>query len=201
MPEKAEWKKCKLMTRSELKASGGCLWSVRSNSPGNNLAIPSGTNFRIRYEGPESHVYVSGVCEGTVFRITSSKGFGSYSSASAAVNAVRSHVEKTNAYLYIEFQVGNDWHLADNLRYNEDMSVPVNREELKALEEAFGSYGQKFRIDKDHDLNDAIAAYTQNLAMKQGKEYDKSMDQKVYDYLKETEIYRAALALEKAKKE
>lgn len=132
------------MSRAELRASGGCYWPVKPNSPGNSLKIPGGTAFRVKYEGPESHVYVGGKCENASFHVTQGSAFGSYPSASSAVNAIRSHVEQTNAYLYIEFMVDNAWRLADNLRYDDELSVVVDRVEERIMEELRNKVREKY---------------------------------------------------------
>lgn len=132
---KVEWLRCKAISRAELRASGGCYWPVKPNSPGNSIKIPNGTAFRVKYEGPESHIYVNGVCEKASFHVTQGKASGFYPSASSAVNAIRSHVEQTNAYLYIEFMVDNIWRLADDLRYNAEFSVPVDYIEERIMED------------------------------------------------------------------
>jgi hypothetical protein len=133
MTEKSEWVRCRNVSRAELRRGGGCLWSVKPNSPGNSLKIPSGTAFRIRYEGPESHVYVKGTIEHAAFIVQGGHASGPYSSASAAVNAVRSHVGATNAYLYIEFLVGSTWRLADELRHDPVISIPFDPLEEKVV--------------------------------------------------------------------
>ena len=144
MPDRTDWVKCKSMTRAELRANGGCLWPVQPNSPGNKIAIPNGTDFQIRYEGPESHVYVSGKCEGFVFHVTGNKAYGSYPSASAAVNAVRAQVEQSNAYLYIEFKVADKWYLANDLRYDNELSTPVDNIEEKILSDLRDKVREKY---------------------------------------------------------
>ncbi len=131
MTERTEWLRCREISRAELRSSGGCFWPAKTNSPGNSLKIPSGTEFRVKYEGPESHVFVNGTCEHATFNVKKGSASGSYSSASAAVNAVRSHVEATNAYLYIEFLVGTTWRLADDLRYDPAISIPLDPVEEK----------------------------------------------------------------------
>jgi hypothetical protein len=145
MTKNSEWLRCKELSRAELRRSGGCLWSVKPNSPGNSLKIPSGTAFRVKYEGPESHVYVKGTIEQAAFNVQQSSASGSYSSASAAVNAVRSHVESTNAYLYIEFLVGSTWRLSDDLRYDPTISIPLDPVEEKVYESFREVVRKKFR--------------------------------------------------------
>lgn len=147
MCDRTEWMKCKAMSRAELRASGGCYWPVRPNSPGNNLKVPCGTPFRIKYEGPESHIYVNGICEQATFRVTQGSATGSHPSASAAVNSVRSHVEQTNAYLYIEFKIGSSWRLADELRYDPELSEPVDRVEERILEDLRKKVREKYNKD------------------------------------------------------
>jgi len=135
------------MSRAELRASGGCYWAVRPNSPGNSLKIPSDTACRVKYEGPESHVYISGVCEKASFHVTQGSASGFYPSASSAVNAIRSHVEQTNAYLYIEFMIDKEWRLADDLRYDSELSIPVDQVEENIMEDLREKVRKKYNKD------------------------------------------------------
>lgn len=157
------------MSRAELRASGGCYWPVKPNSPGNSLKIPSGTAFRVKYEGPESHVYVSGVCEKATFHVTQGSASRSYPSASSAVNAIRSHVEQTNAYIYIEFMVDSAWRLADNLRYDAELSVPVDYIEERIMEDL------REKVRKKHNKG-AIKLGPQEVEAKAGIAFDKNPD-------------------------
>lgn len=174
MTDRAEWMQCKAMSRAELRASGGCYWAVRANSPGNSIKVPSGTLFRIKYEGPESHVYVSGICEQAMFHVTQGSAAGSYPSASAAVNSVRSHVEKTNAYLYVEFKLSSSWCLADELRYDPELSKPVDSVEEKILEALRKRVREKYNNDR-RKLSPEEVEEKAEIAFDRNPEYVKKM--------------------------
>ena len=118
----------------EFRKTGGCTWQVKPNSPGNTLRIPNNTDFRIRFSGSDPYEFVYGICNDGAYRVTEGSARGEYPTASAAVNSVRRHIEQTNAYLYIEFKVGSYWKLADVLRYDERLSIPVDPLEEKAME-------------------------------------------------------------------
>ena len=135
MSSRETWTACKQMSRAQFRKSGGCLWFVRANSPGNHLCIPNETRFKIRMGGPNSREYTEGICRNGLYVVLSGtrKG-GEYSSANKSVNEVRGEVTRTNAYLYIEFNVGNQWILADELRYDPELSVPVDPMVEEAME-------------------------------------------------------------------
>ncbi len=121
-----DWLRCKDTPHAEFRASGGCTWPLQLNSPGFPLRIPNETRFRIRRDGPKSSWFVSGVCRDGRYEVLEGHAAGRYETASAAVNAVRSHVKASNAYLYIEFEVGRDWILADELRRSGHFGVPAD---------------------------------------------------------------------------
>jgi hypothetical protein len=129
------WKAATSQTRAEFRASGGCVWSVQPNSPGMSLRIPAKTPFKIRLEGPESHKFVEGICMNGKFIIPSGLGAGSYTSANETVSAARPQIESksNNAYLYVEFKVGQSWILADELRYRSDIGWVPDRSEEEAM--------------------------------------------------------------------
>ncbi len=135
MSELSRWRECRLMSRAQFRASGGCLWAVQPNSPGMSIRIPNGTAFKIRTEGPTSRwKLVDGMCWEGHFVVTNGPSPGKYVSSNEAVAATRQQVEASNAYLYIEFQVGNESILADDLRHQEALCWSPSAAELEAME-------------------------------------------------------------------
>jgi hypothetical protein len=120
MSDRARWPECLRLSRKEFRESGGCLWRLVPKSPGGHIRVPSGTRFKIRISGPQRHDYASGTCRDGLWCVDS---LGEFLSANQAVAAARPQVEASNAFLYVEFQVGNKWILADDLRNMPDLSL------------------------------------------------------------------------------
>ncbi len=116
------------LSRREFRESGGCLWRLVPKSPGGHIRVPEGTRFKIRISGPQRHDYSSGLCRDGLWCLD---GKGEFISANQAVAAVRPQVEASNAFLYVEFQVGSQWILADDLRNMPDLSLP--RDEVEDI--------------------------------------------------------------------
>lgn len=55
-------------------------------------------------------------------------------------------MEQSNAYLCIEFRVENNWLLANDLRYNEELSVPVDKIEEKILSDLREKVREKYNV-------------------------------------------------------
>lgn len=141
-----EFLRCKAMSRAQFRASGGCTWERQENSPGFTLRIPSGTRFKIRTEGPQSHKLISGVCRAGHFEIVEGDGAGFYKSANEAVTKARPNVLASNAYLYVEFGINGCWKLADQLRYDERIGIPDDEVEAEALEILKPKCAKKLRL-------------------------------------------------------
>ena len=73
---------------------------------------------------------------------------GEFLSANQAVAAARPQVEASNAFLYVEFQVGNQWILADDLRNMPDLSLPRDEVEDIAFAKAKELVREKARSNK-----------------------------------------------------
>ncbi len=134
MTASTEYIRCKSLSRAVFRATGGCFWDVREGSPGNSLRLPAGTHFKIHLEGALSHQFASGICRDGKFVVLDPSG--EHPTANQAVAAVRSHITATNAYLYIDFKVGDRWTNADNLRYDPELSMSADPIEKIALESA-----------------------------------------------------------------
>ena len=156
MPSRDDWLQSNRLSRAKFRETGGCFWDVQPNSPGNSLRIPEGTEFKIPLEGSLSHRFIDGVCEGGEFVVVNDPHAGRYASANEAVNAARSHIEATNAYLYIEFKVGSVYISANELRYDPQLSSPRNRAEEEAIKFAKSwfrkRHAREARSLSDHDL-------------------------------------------------
>ena len=133
MTSREAWVFAKSQSRFQFRRSGGCFWDIQPNSPGNGLRIPAGTAFKIRLDGPASGRLIGGRCEQEMFVVSDHPKAAAYPSANAVVNAVRDQVKASNAYLYIEFQVGDEFVLADELRRDSDLSMPRDEVEEEAL--------------------------------------------------------------------
>jgi hypothetical protein len=113
----------------EILSHGGCYWKrERADSPGHSIAIPNGTPFKIKLDGPQSNRVVDGACRDGSF-VLAGQAFGS---ANEAVNAVRE--PSSNAYLYIEFQIGGRWISADDYRRIERSKLDQAEEHALAEE-------------------------------------------------------------------
>lgn len=128
MPDQLRWSECLKMSRKEFRGSGGCFWRLRPKSPGGHIRVPSGTRFKIRISGPQRRDYSSGTCRDGFWCID---GKGEFTSANQAVAAARPQVEASNAFLYVELQVGSRWILADDLRNMPDLTLP--RDEVEDI--------------------------------------------------------------------
>lgn len=161
MTFQAEYVRCKVMTRAEFRQSGGCTWERQRDSPGLTLRIPSSTRFKIRRDGPRSHVVVSGICRDGSYEILEGDCAGqSLATANLAVSAVRSKVTASNAYLYVEFEVDGAFVLADQLRYDTNLGLRVDPVEEEALSIARPLVRAK--LQQSH--RDACAAAVEELA-------------------------------------
>lgn len=129
----SEWRKCLAMSRGEFRASGGCLWRIPPKSPGGHIRIPSGTQFKVRLSGPQRKDYANGMCQRGRWYLASG---GEFLSANQAVASARPQVKASNAFLYVEFQVGDQWMLADELRQTFELSIARDEIEDIALAEA-----------------------------------------------------------------
>jgi hypothetical protein len=69
-------------------------------------------------------------------------------SANQAVAAARPQVEASNAFLYVELQIGSQWILADDLRNMPDLSLPRDEVEDIALAKAKELIRQKAKATK-----------------------------------------------------
>ena len=53
-------------------------------------------------------------------------------------------MEQSNAYLYIEFKVADKWYLANDLRYDNELSTPVDNIEEKILSDLRDKVREKY---------------------------------------------------------
>lgn len=75
----------------DLILQGGCYWKRGpDDSPGDSIAIPNGTLFKIAVEGPQSHRFIEGKCKDGYFVIDEGRHIGrKFNSANEAVNTIR----------------------------------------------------------------------------------------------------------------
>ena len=145
MSDRVHWQDCLKLSRRHFRESGGCLWRLVPKSPGGHIRVPPGSRFKIRLSGPQSRKYENGSCRDGLWCVD---GLGEFLSANQAVAAARPQVEASNAFLYVEFQVGNQWILADDLRNMPDLSLPRDEVEDIAFAKAKELVREKARSNK-----------------------------------------------------
>lgn len=124
------------MTLFDTILAGGILWPRQNpRSPGHSIAIPSGTAFKVRIDGPTSHRFEAGVVEGNELVMREGRHAGErFPSANAAVDAVREdRTVSSNAFLYVLFEVSGRWVEADDMRRQEAFKVDPVEEKAFAL--------------------------------------------------------------------
>lgn len=131
-------------------AEGGCYWKAVDIRQGHSLSIPNGTRFQIHIQGTNSRILVSGVCRDGCYVVLEGAHAGTrFPTASAAVNAVRE--PSTNAYLYIDFEIGSMWENAHDMRRSPKFrSNPVEELALDLAREYLTKHAKKALQGKEH---------------------------------------------------
>lgn len=135
------------MGLADVIAEGGCYWPKKEGSPGHSFVVPNGTRFKIALEGPTGHVFCAGECTGCYYVAESGEKFVS---ANEAVNSIRE--SSTNAFLYVQFQIYNQWISAGRLR---EMPDTVLDEAEEAAIQSGKEMARLLRDRKNIEADDA----------------------------------------------
>jgi len=165
--DRSEWVRCRSLTIYEFEQTGGYEWRALQKDHGNTLRIPAGNRFKVRLEGPQSNVLRDGYVNNGKLYFKGPNGDLEFDSPNQLVAHVRKdYAVASNAYLYFMFEIDREWHEAQDLRLDPEISVDLlqDRIEAEALRIAEIIFRDKLAKKEMHWSDSEIRAKAKKIA-------------------------------------